>query len=314
MLDTNGWRCVIRWTEVDIVQRRTGTLRTKGNGILPGPFSLRNDKWADIMTEQGANWLARLGFAARGLVYLLVGWFALDAARTGGTPTDNQAAMASLIDKPFGHALLGVIALGLAGYAFWRLTEALFDPERHGTDAKGLFKRLGFAISGVAHILLGWTAIRLALHQSTGGGSAPGDERAEDWTRWLLQQPAGALLIGAIGLILFAVAATQAVKSARCSFLKDLERGTPAPAYVRTFGRFGYAARAVVFVITGWFFVMAAWTSNAARAGGMGGALRELQSHEQGPVLLGIVAIGLFCFGLYSLVEARYRHVRVVTA
>lgn len=266
------------------------------------------------MNEQGANALARLGFAARGLVYIMVGWFALDAARTGGAPTDNQAAMASLIDKPFGHVLLGLIALGLAGYAFWRLTEAFFDPERHGTDAKGVFKRLGFAISGIAHILLAWTAVKLALHKSTDRGTMPGDDRAEDWTRWLLDQPAGTFLIGAIGIVLFVVAGTQAVKSARCSFLKDLEGGTPAPSHVRTIGRLGYAARAVVFVITGWFFVMAAWTSNAARAGGMGGALRELQSHQQGPVLLGIVAVGLTCFGLYSLVEARYRRVRVVTA
>lgn len=262
----------------------------------------------------GANALARLGFAARGLVYLLVGWFALDAARTGGTPTDNQAAMASLIDKPFGHLLLAVIALGLAGYAFWRLTEALFDPERLGTDAKCLFKRLGYAISGIAHILLAWSATKFAMDLSAAGGAASGDERAEDWTAWLLQQPAGALLIGLIGIILFVVAGTQVVKSARCSFLRDLEHGTPVPQHVRTIGRLGYAARAVVFVITGWFFVMAGWTSNADRAGGMGGALRELQSHDRGPILLAIVATGLFCFGLYSLVEARYRHVRVVTA
>lgn len=266
------------------------------------------------MTTEGANWLARLGLAARGLVYIMVGWFAIDAARTGGTPTDNQAAMASLIDEPFGHALLAVIALGLAGYAFWRLTQAVFDPERVGTDAKGAFKRIGYAISGIAHVLLSWTAIKLVLHRKTTGGSAPGDASAEDWTRWLLDQPAGTALIAAIGLILFVVAATQAVKSARCTFLRDLEGATPAPNHVRTIGRLGYAARAIVFVLTGWFFVMAAWTSNANRAGGMGQALRELQGHEHGPALLGIVAAGLFCFGLYSLVEAKYRHVRVVTS
>ncbi|WP_076073281.1 DUF1206 domain-containing protein [Sphingomonas montana] len=266
------------------------------------------------MTEQGANWLARLGFAARGLVYILVGWFAIDAARTGGAPTDNQAAMASLIDEPFGRVLLGVVAVGLAGYAFWRLTQAAFDPERVGIDAKGAFKRLGFAISGIAHVLLAWTAVKLATRTPVTGGSAPGDAKAQDWTRWLLEQPAGPLLIGVVGLILFVVAGIQAVRAYKASFLKNLDGVTPAPAYVRTIGRLGYAARAVVFVITGWFFVMAGWTSEAARAGGMGQALSELQQQAYGPVLLGIVAAGLFCFGLYSLVEARYRHVRVVTS
>ena len=266
------------------------------------------------MKTAAAGWLARLGLAARGFVYVLVGWFAFDAARTGGTPTDNQAAMASLIDEPFGLVLLGVIALGLLGYAFWRLTQALFDPERVGTDAKGLFKRLGYAISGIAHVLLAWTAVKLALRQPTAGGSAPGDARAEDWTRWVLEQPAGAVLVGVIGLVLFVVAGVQAVKSAKCSFLKELEGPTPAPDHVRTIGRLGYAARAVVFVLTGWFFVMAGWTNEARRAGGMGQALRELQSQPQGPVLLGTVAIGLFCFGLYSLIEAKYRHVRIVTS
>ncbi|MFD1950148.1 DUF1206 domain-containing protein [Sphingomonas arantia] len=266
------------------------------------------------MTEQGANWLARLGFAARGLVYILVGWFAIDAARTGASPNDNQAVMASLIDEPFGRVLLGVITLGLAGYAFWRLTQAAFDPERVGTDAKGAFKRLGYAISGIAHVVLAWTAAKLALRRPVEGGAAPGDESAQDWTRWLLEQPAGTLLIGLIGVALFVVAGTQALKAYKSSFLKDLEGVTPAPRHVRTIGRLGYAARAVVFVIIGWFFIMAAWTSEAARAGGMGQALSELQNQAYGPILLGIVAAGLFCFGLYSLVEARYRHIRVVTS
>lgn len=58
--------------------------------------------------------LARLGFAARGFVYVLVGWFALDAARHGGRPSDNQGVMGSLIDAPLGKAMLGVCALGFA--------------------------------------------------------------------------------------------------------------------------------------------------------------------------------------------------------
>lgn len=72
---------------------------------------------------------ARLGFAARGLVYMLIGWFALDVALHGGKTTDNQGALGTLANAPLGHILLAVCALGFAGYAVWRLTEAITDPE-----------------------------------------------------------------------------------------------------------------------------------------------------------------------------------------
>ena len=100
-----------------------------------------------MSTRKGATLLARLGFAARGIVYCIVGWFAIDAALRGGKAGDNQGAIASLADEPFGEWLLAAMAAGLAGYALWRLTEALFDPEAQDNDAKGAFRRAGHAVS-----------------------------------------------------------------------------------------------------------------------------------------------------------------------
>lgn len=254
--------------------------------------------------------LARLGFAARGVVYLLVGWFAFDAAQNGGKPSDNQGAMASMLEAPFGKVLLGLCALGFAGYAIWRLTEAMLDPEGRSHTGKGRVERLGYALSGLVHIGLAVLAARLAMQSAPSAQGAPGDASAQSWSAWLLEQPGGVALLTCVGVLLFAVAAAQGVKAFKASF-DELRSDTPAPTYVRWMGRTGYAARALIFAMVGWFIISAARNNNAAEAGGLGRALRELQAQEQGAVLLGLVAVGLTLFGIFSLVEARYRRIQV---
>jgi hypothetical protein len=260
----------------------------------------------------GLTLLARLGFAARGLVYILIGWFAVDAARSGARPGDNQAALASLADGGLGRGLLFVIALGLAGYAAWRLVQAALDPELRRETMKGRFERAGYAVSGISHVLLAIYALRLALRSGGGGGgSAPGDAQAHDWTAWLMGQPGGTLLVILVGLGFLAVAVAQAVKAWKAEFVRELEGDVPAPRQVRIIGRLGYAARAIVFALVGWFFVRAALTADPQQAGGMGQALRELQQQGPGTLLLAVVAAGLFLFGIFSLVEARFRNIQV---
>ncbi len=261
-------------------------------------------------TRAAATFAARMGFAARGLVYLLVGWFALDAARLGSAPADNQEAMGSLLDKPLGHVLVAVIAVGLAGYALWRLSEAVLDPERRGSETKALVERIGFGWSALAHAFLALYAGKLALHL-TRPETNPSEERAKSWSGWLLDQPGGEWLLGAIGLLLIAGAAAQAWKAYRGSFARDLAGDVPLPRYVRLAGQIGYAARALVFLLVGWFLLHAAIEASAEEAGGIGQALRTLREQPQGPLLLALVALGLMLFGAYSFVEARFRRIRV---
>ncbi|MDX3909765.1 MAG: DUF1206 domain-containing protein [Sphingobium sp.] len=257
--------------------------------------------------------LARLGFAARGLVYLLVGWFALDAARQGSRPSDNQGAMATLVDAPFGKVLLALCALGFAGYAFWRLMQAAVDPEGRSKSTRGRFERAGYAISGITHLVLMVLAAKLALRESPATTGAPGDESAQSWSAWLLEQPGGEALLIAAGVLLIVVAGAQAFKAYSAKF-DDLSIDVPAPRYVHWIGRLGYAARAVIFAMVGWFVISAARNNNAEEAGGLGRALRELQAQEHGAWMLGIVAVGLALFGVFSLIEARFRRVNVPKA
>jgi hypothetical protein len=265
-----------------------------------------------MLSEAKATTLARLGFAARGLVYLLIGWFALDAAFRGGETADNQGVIASLADEPFGPVLLAAVAAGLAGYALWRLAEAAANPTRIGRDVKGTIERGGLALSGVAHLVLAWTAAALALHPSTGrASSSPNDERARDWTAWLLDQPLGPLLVGVVAVAFFCGAGLQLRKAWKGDFAEELGSDTPIPGYVCTAGRIGYGARALVFAVTGIFFAAAAWQSKASEAGGMADALGTLQAQPGGKWLLAATGVGLGLFGIYSLIEARYRRIRV---
>lgn len=253
---------------------------------------------------------ARLGFAARGLVYVLIGWFALDVALNGGQPTDNQGALGTLAHAPLGHILLAVCALGFAGYAVWRLTEAITDPEGRGGSLKGSFQRLAYGFSGIAHVILATAAARLALRQVAAKSGTPGDESAESWSGWLMEQPGGVLLLVLAGVTLFAVAAAQAIKAYKAR-LDELDGDVPAPTYVRWIGRLGYAARGLIFALCGWFLISAALSHDAERAGGLGEALRHLRAQDGGAFILSCVAIGLAFFGMFSMIEARYRHIRV---
>ncbi|OAN58259.1 hypothetical protein A7Q26_14650 [Sphingobium sp. TCM1] len=254
--------------------------------------------------------LARIGFAARGLVYILIGWFALDVALHGGETTDNQGALGTLADAPLGHILLAVCAVGFSGYALWRLTEAITDPEKRGRTLKGKFERLGYAISGISHIMLATAAGRLALEQTAKQQGSPGDESAQGWSAWLLGQPGGVFLLVLAGILLLIIAAAQALKAYKARF-DELGGDVPAPSYVRWIGRWGYAARALVFSLIGWFIISAALNHDPDRAGGLGEALEQLRAQDEGAVLLSVVALGLALFGLFSLIEARYRRMKV---
>src|SRR5688500_13228558 len=105
------------------------------------------------------GWLVRLGFAARGLVYLLIGVLALTANRE---QTGPEGAFNLLQGAPLGAPILYLAALGLVGYALFRLCSLLFDVENHGADGKGIAHRIGHGGSGVAHLALAWMAFQFA--------------------------------------------------------------------------------------------------------------------------------------------------------
>ena len=254
--------------------------------------------------------LARFGYAAKGVVYITIGVLAAYAAFTsGGRTTDTRGALEEILSKPFGKYLLGAIAIGLAGYALWRFVQAVKDTENKGSGAKGIAVRIGYIAIAIIYIGLAFSAVQLVLGS---GGASKGDSAPKEWTATLLAQPFGQWLVGAVGLGFVAAGLSHFYKAYTAKFREKLmtgQMGEKAQSFALRSGRFGLAARGVVFGLIGAFLIQAALHSNAGEARGLSGALTALGQQTYGQLLLGVVALGLVAYGFYMLVLARYRRI-----
>jgi hypothetical protein len=251
--------------------------------------------------------LARLGYGARGAVYCLVGGLAvLAAVGSGGQTGGSTDALTSLLTKPFGRIWLGVIAAGLLSFALWRLVESATDADRHGASAKGLAVRAGHAIGGAINAGLALSAFQLALGQRGSGGDG---QAAQDWTAWLLGQPLGQWLTGLIGLVLIGVGLGFLKKGWAGDVVRHLALPGRAQSWAVPVGRLGFAARGVVFSLIGGFLVLAAVHSRSSQVKGLGETLNFIRAQPFGWMLLAVTAAGLFAFGVFSFVQARYRRI-----
>jgi hypothetical protein len=253
--------------------------------------------------------LARLGYAARGVVNLIIGLLAfLAALGQGGRTTGSKGALLSLLSHPLGSLLLGVVALGLFGFALWRACQSLLDADRRGNGAKAMVVRGGELISAATYTSLGIFAATRAAGRAAGGSDDA--KSAQDWTRWLMAHPFGEWLVALAGVVVAGIGVTMLGWAWKGSFAKHLDCHGTAANWVMPLGRTGFAARGVVFLIIGIFLVLAAWHSNPQEVRGLSGALRALQGQPFGQFLYGVVALGLVAFGIFEFAEARYRRIR----
>lgn len=253
------------------------------------------------------DWLAKLGFLARAVVYTLLGYIALNTA--GKASEGQNAVFERLREMPAGTLILTLTALGLLAYALFRLIGAIIDIDRVGDDTKGWFKRTGQFVSGAAHGLLAYTAWQYTSRLGQGGGGGGGDGGSQKAAGTLIDMPLGEILLGLVGLYFFVIAGSQATKAWTASFMREI--APSAPRYTRPLGRAGHAARAVVFAVIGLSMVRAAWFEDVGEAKAIGGALQSLRDNA---TLYPLVAIGLITFGLFSFILARYRIVPQVDA
>ncbi len=246
------------------------------------------------------RWLVRLGFAARGVVYLLLGYLFLAATGESQAESGPEGVFEYLQEVPGGAPVLYLCALGLIGYALYRLSSLIFDADNYGRDKKGIAQRLGHGASGLAHLVLAYTAFQFAQgdQQSSGGGEA------QEATNTLLSVEFGAILVGIVGLCFLGAAFAQAKKAITGEFMQRMS--SSAPSFTSIIGRAGFAARAVVFAVISWSFIMSAWLSSSSQVKSLGEAVSSLREHG---VLFTLVAFGLLLFGAFSLVMARYRTV-----
>jgi hypothetical protein len=241
--------------------------------------------------------LARFGYAAKGVVYGIVGLLAAQAAfGAGGKTTDTEGALQIILNQPFGKFLLAAIALGLLGYALWRFVQAIKDPENKGTNAKGIFQRLGYAINGFIYAGLAVSAVQLILGSGGGGGKS-----TQDWTARLLSQPFGQWLVGTVGAFIIGMGFYQFYRAFTAKFRQEMDLhqlSETEKKWVIGISRFGTAARGVVFCAIGFFLTQAAQNNNPNEARGLGEALQALSGQPFGKWILGIVALGLIAYSI----------------
>lgn len=265
--------------------------------------------------NQEKSWLKRLmrlGFVANGIVYITIGILAVQTAvGSGGQTTGSQGALAAIASEPFGQFLLAIVAVGLVGLALWYVIRGVLDPDGEGDDPSSMAKRIGLVIAGGAYGVLAFSAFRVLTTAGGGGGG----NQAADWTAQLMQESYGIWLIGLIGVVIIGVGVYQLYKAYQIKFrekLKMHEMSHMETKWGVRAGRAGIAARGIVFGIIGIFLVQAAMQADPQEAGGVGKALQTLASQPYGPWLLGIVAIGLVAYGLYSAVLlAQYRRLHL---
>ncbi|MEG4202002.1 DUF1206 domain-containing protein [Microcoleus sp. Pol12A5] len=254
--------------------------------------------------------LARLGYASKGLVYFIVGFLAAQAAFSmGGRTTNTTGALSAIVNQPFGKFMLFLVTIGIIGYALWRIVQTILDPEHQGQkmDAKRIAQRIGYALSALAYAGLALTAVKLII--GSGGGNS---DTTQDLTAQILAQPFGQWLVGLAGSIVIGVGFSYFYEAYKAKFRRHFkleEMSQTEQNWATRLGRFGIAARGIVFVIIGFFLIQAARLSDASQTKGLGEVLAILGQQPFSPVILGLVPLGLIAYGIYSVIEARYRRI-----
>lgn len=255
--------------------------------------------------------LARLGYASKALIYVIVGGLAAAAAANrGGRVTDTSGALRVILSQPFGQGILIVLAIGLCGYAAWRVLDAFADPDRHGTDFGGLVVRIGNLIRGLIYGALGVEAFRLAR-----GLRGSKDNEAEMWTARIMELPFGEWMVGLAGAIVAVYGLSQLVTALKLKMDKLIDLSV-VPSVLRgpavRISRFGVGARGVIIAVLGVFLVRAAITHNPTEAHGTRESVLEIANAVQGRWLLAAMAAGLIAYGIDQALHARCRRISPV--
>lgn len=259
------------------------------------------------MRRKAEKWfrpLARAGYAARGLIYSVIGFFAALAAIGGGEAMGSRDALTVLLSSGPGSAIAYLLIAGLVFYAVWRLIQAVFDTDGHGTELKGLAIRAGLLVSAAVYAALASYAISLARG---GGGSAGGG-----WADTLAGFVGTRWVAAGLALALAGAGAAHVIKALRERYARHLEAGAEAMRIIHPVAKTGLIARGAVFLVLA--FLLATRSVRGGEEASSKAALEYIQSLPFGWLLLTVTGLGLVAFALYSFTEAVYRRINVEDA
>lgn len=260
------------------------------------------DGATEAANSRPMGWLARMGLTARGVVYLVMGWLAILLAAGAGAHVDQRGVLAAILSQPAGTALVWLMTFGFAAYAVWRFTEAAFGVTGEGSGAGARLKSLA---RGLAYSLLAFSALSLL-----NGARATQAGQQGHLAGTVMQHTGGRLLIGLVGLAVIVIGLLLVHEGWSKKFLRYFG-ALPAHTvrWVVQLGRIGTVSRGMVFAVTGFLVLLAAWSANPAKAGGFDVAFRTLLQQPYGAALVALLGAGLMVFGSYGLAEAAWRRV-----
>ena len=255
--------------------------------------------------------LARAGYATRGIVYLIIGGFAVFAAFGPSRAEGTEGAFATILSQPFGQILLWLVVVGLLGFAVWRFVQAWLDTDGHGGGAKGMTIRTGMVGSGLLHLGLALLAAGMVLgwNSSSGGGSDPTGR----WIGAMYEAGFGQYLTWAVAAIIAVVGLAQLWKGYKASFQRHFRHCPPdVMEWIRPLGRAGFMARGITFLVVASLIFYGGLRYGASQGGstpGVADALAAVEGYSYGWLILLAIALGLLAFALYCLAAARYRSI-----
>jgi len=249
--------------------------------------------------------MARVGLIAYAVVHLLIGWLALQIAwGASATSADSSGAMRTLADQPLGRILLWLVAVGLVALALWQASAALWGYRKH-RGVKRARKRVASWAKASIYAALGASAASVAL--GTGSSSA---QSQQETTSGVLALPAGQAVVAVAGLIIVVVGVLGVVKGARKSFDEEINFSSMSPSAresVARLGQVGYIAKGIALGVVGGLLTYVALTLDRQKAQGLDGALQTILAQPFGKFLLTAVALGFVAFGLFAILQSRYR-------
>ncbi len=262
-----------------------------------------------------SDWIepaARIGYTAKGVVYVLVGLLTGKAVLgMGGDVEGSEGVLLAIVRQPFGRVLLATVALGLSCYAFWRFAQAIKDPDGSGDEDVKSWMRRGYGfVSGLLHAGLVLLAVRMIISGGSGGESGGSTESK---TAELMSQPFGRTMVVIVGLIIIGVGIRQFYRAYAASFKKTLalhEISRTARTWFVRVARWALTARGIVFATIGILLAVAGVKADPSQAAGFEDAMRTLESATYGPWLFAFVSLGLFFYGIFQFGKAKYRIIR----
>jgi hypothetical protein len=250
----------------------------------------------------------RLGFAARGVLYLAIGLLTGLSILQNGQNAHGGMTLTfdSIHSQEPGIVLLAGLAVGFAGFALGMMWTAIFNWNNDPPTLVGYSRRVGTFIGGLGHISLMASAMLLIVgHEPEGHGT-------RRFAALALSYPFGREGVAIAGLwaIGYGIFLLSKVWSGRLDGLLDLSPLGPIKASVANLiGRFGMLSRGVIYVTIGFLLGLAGFQGDSHNVVGFGGAMRTVSENAFGVISLALIAAGLAAYGIFMFIEARYRRI-----